>query len=57
MAKKKRTPKTSKGIHGGGGRTTLTTLQKALIDPKYLDRWGRARAKRVGIAKPKAASK
>lgn len=26
----------------------LTTLQKALIDPKYLARWGAARLKRVG---------
>jgi hypothetical protein len=29
--KKQRTPKTSKGIHGGGGKTKLSTLQKALM--------------------------
>lgn len=29
--KKKRTPKVSAGINGGGGKVTLTTLQKALL--------------------------
>lgn len=29
--KKKRAHKTSKGIHGGGGEVTLTTVQKALM--------------------------
>lgn len=47
MTQKKRTKKTSKRIHGGGGKTRLTTLQKALIDPKYLDRWGTSRGRRV----------
>ena len=31
MGQKKRATKTSKGIHGGGGKTTLTYLQKALM--------------------------
>ena len=31
MGQKKRASKTSKGIHGGGGKTTLTPLQKALM--------------------------
>lgn len=31
MAKKKRASKTSKGIHGGGGKVRLSTLQKALM--------------------------
>jgi hypothetical protein len=30
-SKKPRTPKTSKGIHGGGGKVTLTPLQRVLI--------------------------
>ena len=29
--KKQRTPKTSKGIHGGGGKVTLTAVQKVLM--------------------------
>lgn len=29
--KRKRTPKTSQGIHGGGGKTTLSETQKALM--------------------------
>ncbi len=28
---KKRKAKTSKGIHGGGGKVRLTTIQKALL--------------------------
>lgn len=31
MATKKRTSKTSKGIHGGGGKVRLTDLQKVLL--------------------------
>lgn len=31
MAKKKRKTKTSNGVHGGGGKVSLTTLQKALL--------------------------
>jgi hypothetical protein len=30
-SKKQRTPKTSKGIHGGGGRVSLSPLQRILI--------------------------
>lgn len=30
-SKKKRTPKKSKEIHGGGGKTRLTIIQKALM--------------------------
>jgi hypothetical protein len=30
-SKKPRTPKTSKGIHGGGGRVTLSPVQRVLI--------------------------
>ena len=30
-SKKQRTPKTSKGIHGGGGRVTLSPVQRVLI--------------------------
>lgn len=30
-SKRKRTPKTSKGIHGGGGKVRLTELEKALM--------------------------
>jgi hypothetical protein len=30
-SKKPRTPKTSKKIHGGGGKVTLTPLQRVLI--------------------------
>lgn len=29
--KKKRTPKVSKGIHGGGGKTSLGEVQKVLM--------------------------
>ena len=29
--KRKRTSKTSKGIHGGGGKVRLTELEKALM--------------------------
>ena len=29
--KKKRKPKSSQGIHGGGGKTRLTELQKVLL--------------------------
>lgn len=29
--KSQRTPKTSKGIHGGGGRVSLSPLQRILI--------------------------
>jgi hypothetical protein len=56
MAQKKRATKTSKGINGGGGKTTLSTLQKALIDSKYLDRWGAARRRRAGLDKPRKAA-
>ena len=31
VGKSKRTAKTSKGIHGGGGKTRLTELQKVLM--------------------------
>lgn len=30
-SKKKRKPKTSKGIHGGGGKTRLSGLEKVLM--------------------------
>lgn len=30
MAQKKRKPKTSKGVHGGGGKVRLTEVQKVL---------------------------
>lgn len=30
-SKKQRTPKTSKGVHGGGGRVTLTQVQRVNI--------------------------
>ena len=29
--KKKRTPKTSKGVHGGGGKVRLDAVQKVLL--------------------------
>ena len=29
--KKQRTPKTSKGVHGGGGKVTLSPVQRVLI--------------------------
>lgn len=36
--KKKRTPKVSKGINGGGGKTRLTELQKALMGKGIMSR-------------------
>lgn len=50
MAQKKRTPKTSKGIHGGGGKTRLGTLEKALISSNYIERLGARRAARLNRA-------
>jgi hypothetical protein len=40
-SKKQRTPKTSKGIHGGGGKVILSPLQKVLFakrPPALLDK-------------------
>lgn len=31
QSKKPRKPKTSKGIHGGGGKVSLTAIQLALL--------------------------
>jgi hypothetical protein len=45
--KKKRQPKRSSGTNGGGGKTRLSVLEKALIDPKFLDRWGVSRRRRT----------
>lgn len=36
--KKKRNPKTSKGINGGGGKVSLSELQKALLGKGAFDR-------------------
>lgn len=44
--KKKRTPKRSKGINGGGGRTKLSVLEKALISSNYLENLSAARERR-----------
>lgn len=45
--KKKRTPKRFQGKNGGGGKVSLSILEKALIDPKFLDRWGASRRRRA----------
>lgn len=47
MAQKKRATKTSKGINGGGGKTSLTMLQKVLFVESYTDRLGAARKRRA----------
>lgn len=39
MAQKKRTPKTSQGIHGGGGKTVLTGLQQVLLGKGAYERF------------------
>lgn len=36
--KKKRNPKVSKGVNGGGGKTTLTELQKVLMGKGLMSR-------------------
>jgi hypothetical protein len=36
-SKKKRTPKTSKGIHGGGGKVKLSVIEKALMGKGLVD--------------------
>jgi hypothetical protein len=41
--KKKRNPKVSKGINGGGGKTRLTELQKALMGKGIMAKIRRAR--------------
>lgn len=45
--KKARKPKKSQGKHGGGGKVKLTTLEKALIRPQFLNTLGDARRRRV----------
>lgn len=47
VQKKKRTKKVSQGKHGGGGKARLTTLEKALIRPTYLETIGSARKRRL----------
>lgn len=47
MGQKKRATKVSKGVHGGGGKTSLSMLQKVLIHESYTDRLGAARKRRA----------
>lgn len=45
-SKKKRTPKRSQGINGGGGKVSLTYLEKALISKNFLSGLSAARQER-----------
>lgn len=47
MAQKKRAKKTSQGINGGGGKTRLSIIEKALISRTYFAPIHNSRRERV----------